>query len=528
MKYFPRHALIGAINLALLGIPAAHAANDAALEQRIRELESRLEKFEKAAAKEAAAKETSTSQVNPEVERLNTKVNTLERKLEVEKEVATANASTLPKIDAGPEGFRISSQDGKHQVRIRGAVQTDGRFWVNDHGGTSGPAGYTGSSGIPDSFQLKQARFWIEGKFWNSLYFKLMPDFAASDILPDAYLDYAYLSAASLSVGKQKTPLSLERLQGDSDTVFLERAYPTYLANNRDVGVMLHGEFAKPGYKAEYGGPVDFRNFISYQLGVFNGSGDSGNLDKNAPASFDDKEFDGRIWAHPFQHAGIDWLDGLGLGVAGSWSHPSQLTPVNLVSALGQTAFLNYGSLRNGATGSVLAEGVHTRIYPQAYWYYGPFGLQGEYVVSNQQLTGTYNSKLTQISQSNSAWQVQASYVLTGEDNTFQSVKPFKQFDPLAGNWGALQIAARYSELNVDTTTFKFIDPTKGARDASSWTIGLNWFLNRNALIRADYEQTNYIGGAGSVISGTSINTKYSILDRPTERVFATRFQLAF
>ena len=326
MTYFSRHALVGAINLALIGIPAAHAANDAVLEQRIRELEKRLEKFEKATVEKTETKDAVSSQASPEVEKLNTKINTLERKLEVEKEVATANASTLPKIDAGPDGFRISSADGKHQVRIRGSVQTDGRFWVDDHGGANGSVNYQTGSGIPDSFQLKQARVWLEGKFWNSLYFKIMPDFAAtsSNILPDAYLDYAYLSPASLSVGKQKTPLSLERLQGDTETTFLERAYPTYLASNRDVGVMLHGEFAKPGYKAEYGGPVDFRNFVSYQLGVFNGSGDNGNINGNAPATFDDKEFDGRIWAHPFQHSGLSWLEGLGLGVAGSWSHPSQ------------------------------------------------------------------------------------------------------------------------------------------------------------------------------------------------------------
>ncbi|MFO0793874.1 MAG: hypothetical protein U0586_07405 [Candidatus Brocadiaceae bacterium] len=53
-----------------------------------------------------------------------------------------------------------------------------------------------------------------------------------------------------LMSGKQKAPLILERLQGDNDFTFLERAYPTYLASNRDVGVMLHGEFARPGYDA--------------------------------------------------------------------------------------------------------------------------------------------------------------------------------------------------------------------------------------------------------------------------------------
>jgi len=330
-------------------------------------------------------------------------------------------------------------------------------------------------------------------------------------------------------------------LQGDSDGMFLERAYPTYLANNRDVGIMLHGEIAKPGYKAEYGGPVDFKNFLSYQLGVFNGSGDSGNLNGSAAGTFDDKEFDGRVWAHPFQHSGINWLDGFGLGVAGSFSHPNNLALNNLVSSLGQSTFLNYTNGIGGknATASVVGEGVHTRIYPQAYWYYGPFGVMGEYVMSDQGLNGStaYTNSAgktlslvpsnTHIVQKNSAWQAQVSYVLTGEDSTFQSVKPIKPFDPFSGNWGALQFAARWSQLNVDKNTFTFIDPTRGARNAYSWTVGFNWFLNRNALIRADYEETQYIGGGGTT-SGSGASTKYSILDRPSEHVFATRFQLAF
>lgn len=539
MTKFRRNALVGAITLAIIGIPGAQAAgkktaNADALEKRIRELESRLEKFEKAASAAETSPGSSSSSgfssglapssaaSSPEVEKLNNKLNTLERKLEVDKEVATAAASTQPKVEAGSDGFRISSTDGKHQVRIRGAVQTDGRFWIDDHGGTSsGSFGSTGSSGIPDQFQLKQARIWLEGKFWNNLYFKIMPDFAATNILPDAYLDYAYVPYASLAVGKMKTPLSLERLQGDSDGMFLERAYPTYLANNRDVGVMLHGEFAKPGYKAEYGGPVDFRNFVSYQLGVFNGSGDSGSLDKSSAGTFDDKEFDGRIWAHPFQHSGINWLDGLGIGFAGSWSHPNQLALNNLVSAMGQTTILNYATANRTTVtaGSIVSEGIHTRLYPQMYWYAGPFGMQAEYVVSSQHLNGTVSGRTTPIMQKNTAWQAQLSYVLTGEDNTFQSVKPFRPFDPMAGSWGAFQVAGRWSELDVDNSTFVLIDPSKGISNASSWAIGFNWFLNRNALIRADYEQTRYVGGAG---------TATRVTDRPTEEVFATRFQLAF
>jgi phosphate-selective porin OprO/OprP len=493
---------------ALAVTPAAQAASNEALEQRIRELESRLQRFEQTAP-------AASVPASPELEKLKTKVNTLQRKFEVEQEVSAANASKLPKLEGGKDGFRISSQDGKHNVRFRAQVQTDARFYADDHGGARGAFNYQTGTGIPDQFQVKQARVWVEGKLWNSVYFKLMPDFAASNVLADAYVDYAYLPYASLSVGKQKTPLSLERVQGDADGMFLERAYPTALASNRDVGVMLHGEFAKPGYKTEYGGPIDFKNFVSYQLGVFNGSGDNGN---SSSGSFDDKEFTGRVWVHPFQHSGYNHLEGLGLGIAGSWSRPTSLALSAVNSAIGQNKVLDYSQFRTGAT-ALAAEGEHTRVYPQAYWYSGPFGVMGEYALSTHDLLGTANGKASHISQNNSAWQTQVSYVLTGEDNSFQGVKPIKAFNPLEGTWGALQLAGRWSELSVDKDTFLFVDPAKGIRHASSWAVGLNWYLNSNALIRADYEQTDFTGGAGKTLAVT---------DRPTERVFGTRFQLNF
>ncbi|MGZ4958388.1 MAG: porin [Methylomonas sp.] len=505
MTHFRRHALVSAINLALIGIPVAHAADSEALEQRIRELESRLERFEKAAAAVEAAPAT-TAQSNAEVEKLNRKVNTLERKLEVDKEVATANAAKMPKIDAGSDGFRISSADNKHQLRIRGALQTDGRFYTG------------GSTPATDRFEVKQARVWLEGKVWDNLYFKIMPDFAASNILPDAYLDYAYLPYASLSVGKQKTPLSLERLQGDSDGMFLERAFPTYLASNRDVGVMLHGSLAKPGYKTEYGGPVDFKNLISYQVGVFNGSGDDGSPDKNAPDTDDDKEFIGRLWAHPFQHSNNEWLEGLGLGIAGSWENPLNQALANQKTPIGRTTFLDYTKSRTGFS-APLADGVHYRVYPQAYWYAGPFGLMGEYVLSAQDVTSIRGNRNVKSQLNNTAWQVQLSYVLTGEDNTFQSVKPMRAFDPLAGSWGAFQVAGRWGEFNVDNSAFQILDPSKSAKHATAWAVGVNWFINQNARIMADYEQTYFDGGSG---------TAAHVGNRPSENVFATRFQLAF
>ncbi len=512
MKNFKRTAIASVINLALFGLPDAHAADTEALERRIRELEARLEKIDQATA-QANKPVTAT----PEVEKLTRKVNTLERKLEVQDEVTASSFQKLPVFDVGDNGFRITSSDKKHQVRIRGAMQADGRFFSED-----------GKHKSIDTFDLKQARVWLEGYVFKNIFYKIMPDFAASgNILPDAYLDYAYDPAVSLLVGKFKPSLSLERLQGDSDGTFLERAFPTYLASNRDVGIQVHGAFAKPGYKAEtVPGPIDSRNFVTYQLGVDNGSGDDGSPNNNGGATYDSKEFVGRVFAHPFQHTN-PWLEGFGIGIAGTLDDPNKQALKNQATPLGRTNYLDYTKntykdLVNDPSGKTLFEaptsdGDRHRIYPQAYWYAGPFGLIGEYVVSSQHLSGKNKAgKSVNVQQDNKAWQVLASYVLTGEDNSFGAIKPIQNFSPLDGKWGAVQFAARWTEISIDNRTFQIIDPNQAPHHATAWTLGVNWYLNAYALLRADYEQVSFNGGAAK--GG----------DRPTEQVFATRFQLSF
>lgn len=526
MKTFRLNTLV--LPLTLIAIPSVHAASIEALEQHIRVLESRLEKL----APESAAPDKNTP-----IDKLTRKVNILERKVEVQDEISTATIKKAPKIEASHNGFKISSPDNDFSVRLRASAQTDGRFFFNDF--PHNTAGSSPVSGLADRFDLKQARVWLEGRLWKTIDYKIMPDFgnSAKVLIQDAYFDIHYLPFASLTIGKQKTPLSLERLQGDADGTFIERAYPTYLASNRDVGIMLHGEFAKSGYNTEYGGPVDFKNFISYQIGVFNGTGDNGSGDSSG---FDNKEVMARLFSHPFQHSGIELLEGLGIGIAGSYEHPQERAVPNLASALGSNTIVNNNSPKFTASTDITtiatlsANGDHYRLYPQAYWYSGPFSIMTEYVWSSQQLLGQENSADAKTSvrsfsfkQDNSAWQVQAAYVLTGEDNTFQSVKPIRAFDPLKGHWGALQLAWRWSELTIDrgsfidvgaNNKFQLIDPSKSIYHAQAWAVGLNWFLNNNVRIMADYEETEFNGGAKSTDGG----------NRPTERVFATRFQLVF
>jgi len=286
-------------------------------------------------------------------------------------------------------------------------------------------------------------------------------------------------------------------LQSGSELLFVERGLPTNLVPNRDVGAQLHGDL--------------YEGAFTYALGVFHGviDGGSGDLDTN-----DSKEFAGRLFAQPFKNASIYALQGLGVGLAGTYGDQRGSTGSPFLPTLrtqGQQTFFTYRS-DGTAAGTTIANGIHSRFAPQGYYYFGPFGLLWEYVKSYQRVQrGSTHATLD-----NSAWQVAASYVLTGEDASYRSVSPAQPFDLAQGTWGAFEVAARYGALHVDKDAFPFFaDPTKSARVAQAWGVGFNWYLNRNVKFQLNYEQTDFTGGG---VKG----------ERPKERVILSRFQIAF
>jgi phosphate-selective porin OprO/OprP len=126
--------------------------------------------------------------------------------------------------------------------------------------------------------------------------------------------------------------------------------------------------------------------------------------------------------------------------------------------------------------------------------------------------------------------------LLTGEDASFKGVKPKQDFN-FGSGWGAWELVARYSEINLDDDTFRnptgtsftgaYADLSASAQSARSWTAGVNWYLNQNTRVALNYSRTTFDGGAGvgtSAINATGTNVR----DRPDENTFLTRVQLAF
>jgi phosphate-selective porin OprO/OprP len=433
--------------------------------------------------------------IEQRLDELEQEIRILKRQRELDQEATEQKSKETPVISAGKEGFALKSPDGNVVLRLKGQLQVDSRWYLEDD-----------AQNGTDTFLIRRARPTLEGTFYKDFDFRLMPDFGNDSVaLFDAYIEWKHWPWLKLRTGKFKPPVGLEQLQEDPYTEFAERALPTDLVPNRDIGVQLGGDL--------------WEGVVQYQAGVFNGVADgvNGGFDNN-----DSKGFEGRVFLEPFKKTDIKPLQGLGLGIAGTIGHENGLpTNPNLPSfkTTGQLTFFKYLQPSTAATvtNTALASGQHTRWTPQAYYYWGPFGLLGEYVVSDQRVEIRPGGVTTRDYIRNSAWQAFGSVVLTGERASFRGVTPRKPFDLKNGGWGALELVGRYSVLHVDPDAFPtFANPDNSAQEAREWGVGLNWYLNTNVRLYANYEETAFDGGAAGG------------KNREKERVVFTRAQVKF
>jgi phosphate-selective porin OprO/OprP len=312
--------------------------------------------------------------------------------------------------------------------------------------------------------------------------------------LQDAYLEYRYLPELKVRAGRFKAPFGYERLQSNAHTSFVEAGYATALTPNYDVGLQASGDL--------WGG------VLNYAVALTNGSSDGASVDTDIN---NDKEITARLIVSPLKLSNNELLRDFSAGAAVSYGHKEGASLPTLRSP-GQATIFAYNA-------SAFADGPHSRFSPQFAWYYNQFGLTGEYVVTDQEvLRGTVSDKFK-----NDAWQLSASYVLTGEDSSYKGITPLKPFNPAAGNWGAWELVGRYHELDVDDEIFNyagglFANPNATVSGAKSFGLGTNWYLNKNVKLQFDYEHSAFTGGAPADAG----------VDRPSEDLVSTRFQIAY
>ncbi len=432
-----------------------------------------------------AVAQPDTASVEERLQELDQEIRVLKRQRELEQDSLATAAKDRPKLSTDKDGFWLRSSDGKFALHLGGYIQADSRTFLDD------PA-----NRLTNTFLLRRARALIEGTVFKYFDFRLMPDWGGGTaVIQDGYVAAKIQPYLKLQAGKFKGPVGLERLQSATDILFIERAFPTAIAPNRDLGFELTGDVAD--------------TLVHYDIGIFDGDVDGGSLDTDLG---DGKDLEARLYFTPFKRSSIVFLNGLSVGVGGTIGNErgTQASPaLPLYRTPGQNTFFSYRSDTTAV--AAVANGQRWRISPQAYWRIGPLGLLGEWIRSSQEVSrGAATAEIRA-----TAWQAAGSFALTGEKASYRGLSPKKPVT--AGGYGAFEVVGRYSELTVDDEAFPtFANPARSARKAKEWAVGLNWYAERRIKIAVNYGQTSFDGGAAGGA------------DRDTEKALLTRFQVAF
>ncbi|HET7575023.1 MAG TPA: porin [Sphingomicrobium sp.] len=351
----------------------------------------------------------------------------------------------------------ICSSDGRNCIALTGRLDLDfGGYDYRPDTAATTPQDLVGG------VIARRARIGITGKFLDDWDFSVVIDGggsggASSATLDKAYLTYSGFKPVKIWGGILTVPYTLDRATSSSNMTFMERAAPLEVAagigatTRSAVGITSNGRRWWAG--AFVTGPEADK--ISH---------DSGQAAVTARAVFmpvlashgslligGDVQY---LFNAPTGGSELNLRDRIELRIDGNRILGTGPLPIHSARVLsGELA----GAFRS-------------------------FHFQGEYFNFNVERTRGSGPSL-----GFNGYYAQGGYILTGEKRSYSAssgsyggVVPNHPFDPRSGGWGALEIAARYSMIDLnDKDIF-------GGRQENV-TLGLNWYANSNIRLMLDY-----------------------------------------
>jgi phosphate-selective porin OprO/OprP len=390
-------------------------------------------------------------------------------------------------------GVWFESKDKAFKLHVGGRTQVDAA-WVNAEDDVQFGAGGIGAA--DDAVNFRRGRFAMEGLVWDTVEFNMEWDFINTFNASNSTGDVAVIAntpvptdlwiglvdvpvLGHLRVGNQKPPISFEHMTSSRFLNFMERS-------------LAFDSFIESGDNGFRPGIMAFDNWDGdrgvWQLGFFKNNSGFQNLNNGIFGwNVGDGEYDvtGRLTYLPWASDDNRCLLHVGLGV----SHRSLDD--------GVVRYRSRDSIRNGpaALHNIVAQAQlfgdqQTLLVPELVMNYESWTVQAEY-----QASWTYNATErfpiasaaplgTVFFQGGYA---EVLYFLTGEHRAydrknarFDRVVPYNNFSWKTGCWGAWQLAARYSRIDLK-------DDGVDGSVVDDFTAGLNWFLNPNTKVQFNY-----------------------------------------
>ena len=385
---------------------------------------------------------------------------------------ATAVDPKDVKVKLDQKGLGFATADEQFKFSFGGRLHADATYHNNSDKLQKGGNPINANDGT----EVRRARIDFRGTLWNNFNFQTEADFADNSVgMKDVFLNYTGWDFAEITVGHQKQNISMELQESSNDIMFTERSLVNSLtATLFDRAIGLDFKKSDKNWSAQAGVYGD-----SMQANKSNSNKGSGKAGEGFGAST-------RVTFAPINtHNEVVHIGGF----------------VGYRSTNGEGSFNDAGSsfgyetthmsnLQLTGTGTIKQAENATMFGLELAAMHGPFSLQGEYTKAKVQRENTLSSL------DFNAFYVQAGWTLTGESRTykgsdgeFKRLKPGNKFQPGKPGFGALELAVRYDQNDL---TSKDIHGGEEKRA----TLALNWYLNENVRLMADYSRSFDIKGS--------------------------------
>jgi phosphate-selective porin OprO and OprP len=518
MTKFSVSLLAGA---ALIALSSPGLAQTQKTDARVDQLEQQLRDVEKQLAEIKAAQ----AQNDPTAAVVDLKRSTSDQYVDLNKTV-----SALPRSSIDNGRLQITSSDGRFSAALRALIQFDSGYYMQEHSANLLPAAYGNNFSSGSNFRRIYLN--LQGRVFGDWSYNMNFDFGGSGgtetpgHVQSVYLEYDGAAPWAFRIGAYPPPSNLEDSTASGDTIFLERNSPSDLQRN------IAGGDGRDAISVLYATPTVYGALSFTGDKIQTGAKALATAGATAASTFDEQEgLVGRLSWLPISEDHAHWLIGVNgtyvikLPESVAYGLPN-LSNTPGATALNSFTFSDPPEFTFDSNGYTLANTGALNANHISQWgvetagnwksVYGQAGYYG-YEVDRSQVAYATTSG-TQIVQPEadhfSGWYAQGTWLLTGEERLYNvgtgAFTPPVVDHPLNfhnGDWGAFEIAARYSDLNLNdhvndtanvqianaagapsgTHTYDFYNTARGG-DQRVVTAGINWYPNTVVKLALNYE----------------------------------------
>ena len=425
-----------------------------------------------------------------------------------------APAPARPEVGITNARPQITSADGSFKFALRGIGQFDAADY-DVHPQTT-------ANDLASGTNIRRARLGFDATAFRDWNFSLWGEFGGSGTeaaaLNQAFIEYAgfkpfkWADPIRLRAGAWATPAGLEDATANTELLFLARPAAAEMIRGLDAGDGREGVGVFATGARWYVSGVLTGKVAGATAAVYNQQ--EGFITRAAVNLLHGKDYDVHIGGtvqgiiKP-----VDTVAGVATGYSVTLAQQPELR-------------VDSNSTKLVSTGAITAD-RETSYGAEAGGSLKNFYVAGEYFKLDVDRTAV-GSSASPFNPSFSGWYVQGAWTLTGERHVWSSsnggfrgiFQPRHPFDLKSGQWGAWEIAARYSVLDLDDDAGVFgkAAPLGGIRGGVQkiTTVGLNWYPNSVVRFLFDYQHGDIVrlssagADAGETLNDLSFRAQFA------------------